>query len=171
MTFLERHKLALEFESWRLEESARNNIQIALNPETFFAFLEINGYELVKKEEKDESITIREINAIKCERVNTYCAILEAIPVWYHNRKFKMQCGMYVKTDNICIRLVEEGEGPFCSLTVNISNLPPEQFALDTNNFPEAEIFCIANRIAKPTKKILTSGFANTRFINWNRPL
>lgn len=104
-------------------------------------------------------MTKSERNARKYERVTAYCAILEAIPVWYHNRKFKMHCDGYAANDNLAIHLFEVGEGPYCSLTVNIQNLPAEQFALDTNNFPEAEVFCIANRIARPTEQILTSGY------------
>lgn len=104
-------------------------------------------------------MTKKEKNARKYKRVTAYCAILEAMPVWYHQRKFKMNCDGYANNDNIAIHLFEVGKGPFCSLTVNITDLPAEQFALDTNNFPEAEVFCIANRIAHPTEQILNSGY------------
>ena len=50
---------------------------------------------------------------------------------------------------------------PWCAgnITVNIEDLPVDEFAVDTNNFPEAGRILKENHLAVPTDKLLHSGY------------
>ena len=98
-------------------------------------------------------------DALKCRRVELYKEELEKISCLYKGRKFTLHCDRYAANDNLAIHIFEPGEGPYASLTTNIEELPSDQFALDVNNFPDAEFFCIQNGFAEPTKRLLTSGY------------
>ena len=98
-------------------------------------------------------------DALKCRRIELYKAELEKLNCLYKGRKFTLHCDRYAAFDNLAIHIFEPGEGPYASLTTNIEELPSDQFALDVNNFPDAEFFCIQNGFAIPTKRLLTSGY------------
>ena len=67
----------------------------------------------------------------------------------------------YMNNDNLYIGLKgTEGE-PFADLTVNISTLPENQAAVDTNNCPWAEDFIIENRLGSNTGIRLKSGYCS----------
>lgn len=98
-------------------------------------------------------------DALKVRRVELFAAKLEKLSCIYKGRKFTLHCDRYAANDNLAIHIFEPGEGPYASLTTNIEELPSDQFALDVNNFTDAEFFCIQNGFAIPTKRLLTSGY------------
>lgn len=55
MKFSESVNLINEYRTWRIQENKNHDFKIPYNPETFVSFLEIKGYEVVKKEEDNET--------------------------------------------------------------------------------------------------------------------
>lgn len=84
---------------------------------------------------------------------------LHGRPVFYGDEVMFLQAGIYLKNSNIVLTLFDNENGPFSNITVNIEDLPVDEFAVDVNNFPQALRVLKENRIAKPTGKQVRSGF------------
>lgn len=74
------------------------------------------------------------------------------------NHVLNIKADTYYFTGNLSLQTYEEGL-PYARITVNISPLPPNEVAIDVNNFPEALKILYDNNIAFPTEKVIRSGY------------
>lgn len=75
-----------------------------------------------------------------------------AYEVWF-------EISSYIENNNLAI-LMNCNEGPFATLTVNLSTkCTPNCAFVDTNNCPWAEEFIESNKLGKPTGRIEASGW------------
>lgn len=72
--------------------------------------------------------------------------------------KLQFHVDRYSQFDNLMIQTYEDGF-PYARITVNIKKLPVNMFAVDTNNFPEAEELLKSNGIAYDSGLRLHSGY------------
>ena len=84
---------------------------------------------------------------------------LNGLNLFYGDRIMKLHAGVYLLHKNLVLTLFDPEEGPFSNITVNIEELPLLEFAVDTNNFPQATTVLHENKLAEPTEKVLRSGF------------
>ena len=98
----------------------------------------------------------------KLRRKNELTAIIDKLhgrTVIYKDAIMKIHAGRYATFDNLVLTLFDPEEGPFSNITVNIEQLPVDEFAVDVNNFPSATWILNYNNIAHPTEKVLRSGY------------
>lgn len=95
----------------------------------------------------------------KKKEVERLVDILNGRNVFYGTKVMKLNAGIYWKWSNLVLTLFDPEEGPFANITVNVEDLPPDEFAVDENNFPLAKDVLKVNRIAEPTEKWVRSGF------------
>lgn len=72
--------------------------------------------------------------------------------------KLQFHIDRYSQYENLMIQTFEDGF-PYARITVNIKHLPITMFAVDTNNFPEAEALLKSNGVAHNTGLWLHSGY------------
>jgi len=72
--------------------------------------------------------------------------------------KLQFHVDQYAQFKNLMIQTYEDGF-PYARITVNIRHLPLNMFAVDTNNFPEAENLLISNGIAYDSGLRVYSGY------------
>ena len=70
----------------------------------------------------------------------------------------KTQIGYY-PNGNIAISLFDPKEGPFATITKNVTDLPAGQACIDTNNDPWAEDFIKKYNLGKPLGYSIPSGY------------
>lgn len=98
----------------------------------------------------------------RLKRKNELTAIIDKLhgkDIIYGEKVMKLHAGFYVAHNNLVLTLFEPEEGPFSNITVNIEQLPVDEFAVDVNNFPSALRILVDNNIAHPTEKVLRSGY------------
>lgn len=98
----------------------------------------------------------------RLKRKNELTAIIDKLhgkDIIYGEKVMKLHAGFYVANNNLVLTLFEPEEGPFSNITVNIEQLPVDEFAVDINNFPEVIGILKYNNIAHPTEKVLRSGY------------
>ena len=83
-------------------------------------------------------------------KVMSYGAVYEVFP----------KRTTYVNNGNLAVVLKDENDGPFATLTVNLSEKLAEDCAyVDTNNCPFAERFILGNKLGEPTGRFGFSGY------------
>ena len=95
----------------------------------------------------------------KKKEVERLIDLLHGRNIFYGKKVMKLHAGFYVKYNNLVLTLFDPEEGPFANITVNIEDLPVDEFAVDVNNFPDAIIILAENRLAEFTGKQLWSGY------------
>lgn len=104
---------------------------------------------------KEETVLKNE----KKHNCQTIASSLNGKNILYGTKVMKLHAGVYWLYNNLVLTLFDPEEGPFANITVNIEDLPVDEFAVDTNNFPEAGKILRQNHLAVPTDKLLHSGY------------
>ena len=95
----------------------------------------------------------------KRKEVQKYIDLLHGKDIFYSDKVMKLHAGFYAKYNNLVLTIFDPEEGPFANITVNIEELPADEFAVDVNNFPDALGILVENRIAEYAGKQLRSGY------------
>ena len=101
----------------------------------------------------------RNVKLKKKKEVERLVDLLHGRNIFYGEKVMKLHAGFYVKYNNLVLTLFDPEEGPFANITVNIEDLPVDEFAVDVNNFPQAIGILAENRLAEFTGKQLRSGY------------
>ena len=95
----------------------------------------------------------------KRKEVEKYADLLHEKRIFYGEKVMILHAGFYVKYNNLVLTIFDPEDGPFANITVNIEDLPADEFAVDVNNFPDALGILVDNKIAEFAGKQLRSGF------------
>ena len=95
----------------------------------------------------------------KKKEVEKYIDLLHGKDIFYREKVMKLHAGFYVKYNNLVLTVFDPEDGPFANITVNIEDLPADEFAVDVNNFPDALGILVDNNIAEFAGKQLRSGY------------
>ena len=106
------------------------------------------------KETVDQKARLR-----KKKEVEKYIDLLHGKNIIYGEKVMKLNAGRYTLYDNLVLTLFDPEDGPFANITVNLEDLPADEFAVDQNNFPEAIGILIKNRVAEFSGKVIRSGY------------
>lgn len=109
--------------------------------------------------EKAKETAARNARLRKKKEVEKYIDLLHGRDIFYGDKVMKLHAGFYVKYNNLVLTIFEPECGPFANITVNIEELPADEFAVDVNNFPDALGILVENRIAEYAGKQLRSGY------------
>ena len=101
----------------------------------------------------------RNVKLRKRKDVEKYADILDGKMIRYGEKIMKLNAGFYAAYNNLALHLYDPDEGPFADITVNIDDLPADEFAVDVNNFPDALGILVDNQIAEFAGKQLRSGY------------
>ena len=95
----------------------------------------------------------------KKKEVQKFIDLLQGRDIFYRDKVMKLHAGFYVKYNNLVLTIFDPEDGPFANITVNIEELPADEFAVDVNNFPDALGILVENKIAEYAGKQLRSGY------------
>ena len=109
--------------------------------------------------EKAKETAARNARLRKRKEVQKYIDLLHGKDIFYREKVMKLHAGFYAKYNNLVLTIFDPEEGPFANITVNIEELPADEFAVDVNNFPDALGILVENRIAEYAGKQLRSGY------------